>query len=159
MFFYKTLTMRKILLPFLALLGILYASCMRDTKCINPEYYTLAFSGTDTAANIEIYTKGSGFTKRLDSVYANYVYDEGRILIKLHTFKSKDINTYDWKISFLPTGRVYKITDITLIERELKLPQSDNRRCTNNVTLVANGQMYTAEGRSDVTSSVSFDIQ
>lgn len=150
--------MRKLFLPLLALFLVVFGSCHYDGKCIDPEYYTLAFAAGDTSAVVETFEKGSNFATRIDSFYSNNVDADNQTLIKLHLFRPTKVNTFDWRVSLKPSGKVVNVSNITIIELEERKPRTDNRRCGNSVTLVANGVSYEARVVPDVTSSVSFNI-
>lgn len=150
--------MHKFLLPLLVLFCAAFASCHYDGKCIDPEYYTLAFAAGDTSASVETFQKDGTYSKRIDSFYTNEIATGNESLVKLHRFRATQINTFDWRVSLKPSGKVYNVSNITIIDREERLPRSDNRRCGNDVTIVANGTSYKATVVPDVTSSVSFNI-
>jgi hypothetical protein len=151
--------MRKLILSFAVVFSAIFASCHYDGKCIDPEYYTLAFAAGDTAAVVETFQKDGTFSSRIDSFYTNEIATGNESLVKLHRFRALKINTYDWRVSLRPSGKVYNISNITIIDREERKPRTDNRRCGNSVTLVSNGVSYEARVVPDVTSSVSFNIR
>ena len=139
------------------------------TGCLTPSVYYVAFNNADsipdTSANVVQYQKGSSFNtvvNSYDSTGLFRTYNASHKELPLGNAASGVISAYDydWMVTLLPSGKVYKLTNISHSNNM----QSNGGiggirdRCVNSVSYNVNGTNHTAGIGNTSSSSASVDL-
>jgi hypothetical protein len=143
--------MKYTLALFITAIACLY-SCTRQEQCTDPRGYSLQFyapgGGTiqDSAARIIQYKKGSNFTA-IETIDTN-VYLDYEHRISLSNIPTT-VNNYDWGITLLPSGKQYRLKDITIRNRSIRIHGNDDHACINGLSYTVNDSVYQYPGATD----------
>ncbi len=134
------------------------------TQCLTPAIYEVVFNSTDsipdTSANVVQYQKGSGFSNILNSYNGSvlgrtYDADHKELMLGYSTSELTSAYGYDWMITLLPSGKVYKLTNVS----HSNGTQSSGGigeirdRCVNTVSYSVNGTINSAGSPTTTSSS------
>ena len=156
--------MMRTIIAFLLVAFSCYIVSCGKTQCLTPAVYEVVFNSADsipdTSANVVQYQKGSGFSNILNSYNGSglgrtYDADHKELALGYSAGELISAYGYDWMITLLPSGKVYKLTNISHSNNS----QSNGGiggirdRCVNSVSYSVNGTINSAGSRTTTSSS------
>ncbi len=143
-----------------------FFSCSR-VRCLTPIPYMEFVSDSsipDTGANVVAYKKGGNFTDMVNSYNNTPLVTQYSPTTKYLDFgvsgnNPYDIYDYDWIITLIPSGKVYKLTNFAHGNSSYRNYGEVRDNCVNSVSCTVNGSPYKINPPSTNSSSANTPLQ